>query len=209
MTPATPSPTEKQNALRRQLRAARRALHPQQRNDHALAVADTLARHPLFLNSRRIATYLAVDGELDPTPLVKRAWALGKEVFLPVLIPFGHNRLWFAPYREGEPLRYNRFGIAEPLRIHRQRSASHSLDLVLAPLVGFDAQGHRLGMGGGFYDRSFAFLLRRHHWHKPRLIGMAHACQQVSQLPAQPWDVPLHGIATEQGLHLIHTRENP
>ncbi len=189
--------------VRKRLRDARRALSPEQRAAHAEALAWHLARHPLFLNSRRIAAYLPVDSEMDPMPLVWRAWELGKTVYLPVLVPYGHNRLWFAPFREGDPLVRNRFGIAEPLRIHRERANAIELDLVLAPLVGFDARGNRLGMGGGFYDRSFAFLNRRQCWKKPRLIGLAHACQQVPRLDGAAWDVPLHAIATEEGLRII------
>lgn len=195
--------------VRKQLRDARRALDPAQRVAHAEALAWRLARHPLFLNSRCIAAYLPVDGEMDPMPLVWRAWELGKTVYLPVLVPYGHNRLWFAPYRDGDPLVRNRFGIAEPLRIHRERANAIQLDLVLAPLVGFDARGNRLGMGGGFYDRSFAFLNRRHSWKKPRLIGMAHACQQVPRLDGAPWDVPLHAIATEHGVRILGEHHSP
>lgn len=189
--------------VRKRLRDARRALSPEQRAAHADALAWHLARHPLFLNSRRIAAYLPVDGEMDSMPLVWRAWELGKTVYLPVLVPYGHNRLWFAPFRDGDALVRNRFGIAEPLRIHRERANSIELDLVLAPLVGFDARGNRLGMGGGFYDRSLAFLNRRRCWKKPRLIGLAHECQQVPRLDGAPWDVPLHAIATESGLRII------
>ncbi|MCW9058531.1 MAG: 5-formyltetrahydrofolate cyclo-ligase [Gammaproteobacteria bacterium] len=189
--------------VRKRLRDARRALSPEQRVAHAEALAWHLARQPLFLTSRRIAAYLPVDSEMDPMPLVWRAWELGKTVYLPVLVPYGHNRLWFAPFREGDPLVRNRFGIAEPLRIHRERANAIELDLVLAPLVGFDARGNRLGMGGGFYDRSFAFLNRRQCWKKPRLIGLAHECQQVPRLDGASWDVPLHAIATEEGLRII------
>jgi 5-formyltetrahydrofolate cyclo-ligase len=76
------------------------------------------------------------------------------------------------------------------------------LDLVLTPLVAFDAQGHRLGMGGGFYDRSFAYLLRHSRWLRPRLIGLAYDFQRQTRLPHQPWDVPLHAIATDHRLYL-------
>lgn len=189
--------------VRKRLRAARRALTPRQREACANAMADHLAHHPLFLNSRRVAAYLPVDGEMDPMPLMWRAWELGKTVYLPVLVPFGHNRLWFAPFREGDTLVRNRFGIAEPRRIHRERANAIQLDLVLAPLVGFDGDGNRLGMGGGFYDRSFAFLNRRRHWNKPRLIGMAYECQRVPSLPGEDWDVPLHAIATEAGVRMF------
>ncbi len=122
---------------------------------------------------------------------------MNKQVYLPVLRPFGDNRLWFAHYAPGTPLVKNRYGIAEPDIDHGKRVEAFALDLVLAPLVGFDLQGNRLGMGGGFYDRSFAHLLRHRHWLKPRLVGLAYDFQQVKHLPAQPWDVPLTAVATE------------
>ena len=78
-----------------------------------------------------------------------------------------------------------------------------SLDLVLVPLVGFDDQGTRLGMGGGFYDRSFATRLFRRYWRKPRLIGVAYELQRVAHLDRQPWDVALDGVVTEQRLYLF------
>ena len=192
--------------VRKRLRDARRALTPHQREVLSNAMAERLARHPLFRNSARIAAYLPVDGEMDPTPLLWRAWEQGKRIYLPVLVPFGHNPLWFAPFREGDELVRNRFGIPEPKRIHRERANAIQLDLVLAPLVGFDDRGHRLGMGGGFYDRSFAFLHHRRHWRKPRLIGMAYECQRVDSLPGEPWDVTLHAIATEAGVRVFGER---
>ncbi len=147
--------------------------------------------------------YLASDSEVDTTPILERAWKLGKEIYLPVLAPFLHNRLWFTRYETDTPLVRNRFGIAEPRSVHRQRIPSHALDLVLTPLVGFDAEGNRLGMGGGFYDRSFAFLCRRRHWRKPRLVGLAYDFQQLPALPAHRWDVPLNAVATDSGWHVF------
>ncbi|HKK14226.1 MAG TPA: 5-formyltetrahydrofolate cyclo-ligase [Gammaproteobacteria bacterium] len=186
--------------IRRRMRAKRRSLSPRERADAAARMAGALLTHPLYRGARRIAAYLPADGEMDPVPLMERAWLMGKSVYLPVLVPFGHNRLWFAPYRPGDRLVANCFGIAEPQIVHRGRIAATGLDLVLAPLVAFDPEGHRLGMGGGYYDRSFAFLRRRRAWRKPRLVGVAYAFQQVSALPAQPWDVPLTAIATDAGV---------
>ena len=191
--------------VRRQMRARRRALSETERSKRAHALADRLAGTSLFRNSRRIAAYLAVDGEADPLPLIQRAWTMGKTVYLPVLVPFNHNRLWFAPLRPDGTLVTNRFGIAEPTCIHRQRSGVIALDLVLTPLVAFDAQGNRLGMGGGFYDRTFGFLHRRRHWLKPRLVGLAYDFQQVPRLPAAAWDVPLYAVATDRALHRVTT----
>jgi 5-formyltetrahydrofolate cyclo-ligase len=191
--------------VRRQMRARRRALSQAERSLRAHALADQLTGTPLFRNSRRIAAYLPVDGEADPLPLIQRAWNLGKTVYLPVLVPFNHNRLWFAPLHPDDPLVINRFGIAEPARIHRQRSEAIALDLVLTPLVAFDVLGNRLGMGGGFYDRTFAFLHRRRHWLKPRLVGLAYGFQQVVRLPRADWDVPLYAVATDEGVHRFRT----
>jgi 5-formyltetrahydrofolate cyclo-ligase len=74
---------------------------------------------------------------------------------------------------------------------------------VLAPLVAFDRSGNRLGMGGGYYDRSFAYLRHRVHWRRPRLIGYAYGFQEVQALERAHWDVPLSGVVTELGLRLF------
>ncbi len=182
---------------RKHLRSQRCALDPAEHRQRSHQLCHHLTRHRLFRNSRRIAVYLAADGEVDAHPLIELAWATGKQVYLPVLRSFGDNRLWFARYKPDTPLVKNRYGIAEPVIDHVRRTEAFALDLVLAPLVGFDARGNRLGMGGGFYDRSFAHLLRRRHWLKPRLVGLAFEFQQVTRRPAQRWDVPLTAVATE------------
>ncbi len=188
---------------RRQLRARRRSLNPQERRRRSEALCRRLFSQALFRNSRRIAVYLASDNEVDTRPILERAWSLGKEIYLPVLAPFLHNRLWFTRYEADTPLVRNRFGIAEPRSVHRRRIPSHALDLVLTPLVGFDTNGNRLGMGGGFYDRSFGFLCRRQRWRKPRLVGLAYDFQQLSELPARDWDVPLSAVATDSDWHVF------
>jgi len=180
--------------LRRALRTRRRALSPAQQAAASAAVDAVVAALPAFRRARRIGFYLAHGGELDPAPLRRRAQHLGKGCFLPVLHPFGNNRLHFVAWREGEPLVRNRFGIPEP-RLRRPVPA-WTLDLILVPLVAFDARGNRLGQGAGFYDRTLAF--RRRGRRHPLLIGLAHGFQQVPLLPAAPWDVPLDGIATER-----------
>jgi 5-formyltetrahydrofolate cyclo-ligase len=188
------------NTLRRELRQQRRALSTQQQHIAAIALDRVLGRHPLFLRSKHIAIYLPNDGEMDLTPLLQRARAMGKQCYLPVLSPLYHNRLWFAPYHADSTLSLNRFGIPEPDGNYEQMRPVWTLDLVLTPLVAFDTQGNRLGMGGGFYDRTLAYLTRRQHWRKPRLLGTAHAFQQVSQLPHEHWDIPLQGVVTEREL---------
>jgi len=208
MTTAFPAKTER-NELRRRMRQQRRALTPQQQRDAAYALERQIGRHPLFLRSRHIAFYLPNDGEMDLSPLIARAHAMGKRCYLPVLSPLYHNRLWFAPYHNESELVVNRFGIPEPAANWSMMRPAWSLDLVLTPLVAFDAAGNRLGMGGGYYDRTLAYLARRQYWRKPHLLGTAYAFQQVEALPHAPWDVPLHGIATEAGVRLLGHRPGP
>lgn len=189
-------------SLRREMRTKRRALSEAEVMASSRRAARHLARSGVFLRARHVACYLANDGELDPLPLMELAWRMGKQVYLPVLGETHHNHLLFAPFAKGDALVPNRFGIPEPVKALRQHVPIMRLDVVLTPLVAFDGQGNRLGMGGGFYDRTFAFLRRRQAWRKPRLLGVAHGFQEVAGLPCQPWDVPLQGIVTEQGVRL-------
>ena len=189
--------------LRSHLRAQRRVLDPALRADFNARITQHLIQSRWFRNSARIAMYWAGDGEADPQAAALRAWALRKRVFLPVLLGPFHNHLRFAPFARTSVLQNTRFDIPEPRVVHAQLLPGISMDLVLVPLVGFDDQGMRLGMGGGYYDRSFATRLGRHCWHKPRLIGVAYEMQRVPQLERQPWDVALDGVVTEKQLYLF------
>ena len=180
-------------ALRHTLRQRRRALTSHRQRCAELRLTSRLAKHPEFVSADTLALYLAADGEIGTRAIIELAWRLGKRVYLPILR--AGNRLRFAEYLPGAQLRRNRLGIPEPL-IKRYRGAKY-LDLVLMPLVGFDAAGRRLGMGGGFYDRSFAFVRERQR-RRPVLVGLAHQCQQVGHLPAEVWDVPMAAIATDR-----------
>ena len=196
---STPSSPTAAAALKRQLRAGlrarRRRLSPLQRRRAAEALSAVIARRPEFRRARRLALYFAADGEIDPLPLARLAQRQGKQLYLPVLRPGG--RLGFVAWRRGGVLRRNRFGIAEPVGA---RALPQRLDLVLLPLVAFDARGGRLGMGGGFYDRTFAWLSRAGaQRRRPLLVGLAHGFQQLPQLPCETWDVPLAAVATERG----------
>lgn len=127
--------------------------------------------------------------------VLRRAWHEGRQTWLPVLRPDG--RLAFRRLTAGTPLRANRLGLLEPVGSGAIAVPLAALDLVLMPLVGFDAAGRRLGMGGGFYDRTLA---GRGRFRRPALVGLAHECQRVAQLPAQPWDVPLDAVITGRAL---------
>lgn len=186
-------------ALRRQLRQARRALTPLQQRLAAQALYRQLAQHPLFRRAKHIALYLPADGEIDPRPLMKAAQQHGKATYLPVLSDWPRTHMTFQQVGIGERWVRNRFDIAEPQADRRRQRPAWALDLLLLPLVGFDPQGGRLGMGKGFYDRTLAYLGMRKNWQKPTLLGLAHECQKVDKLELASWDVPLMGIVTDGG----------
>lgn len=187
--------------LRRQLRQRRRALSPLQQKRAALRLASQLLQVPAVMRAKNIAVYLPNDGEIDPAFFIILAQRLGKTCYLPVLHPILGHRLWFSRYTPQTRLHHNRFGIPEPHKPqNRDRRAPWALDVVLLPLVGFDTNGGRLGMGGGFYDRTFAYT-RHHVGPRPRLIGLAHALQQVELLPLASWDIPLEAVVTDAGVH--------
>jgi 5-formyltetrahydrofolate cyclo-ligase len=188
-------------ALRRLLRGRRRSLSDSEQRHHARALSRALGRYPPFLRAKRIGFYWPADGEIDTRPLLGLTQARRKRWHLPVLCPHPHPRLWFLTYRQDEPMRPNRFGIPEPARRNRRLRLAWTLDLLLVPLVGFDARCNRLGMGGGYYDRTLGYLCHRRHWRRPYLIGVAHECQRVARLPASPWDVPLDLVVTEQRIY--------
>ena len=180
------------------LRKARRALTASQQRQAARGLYKQLAQQPLFRRARHISLYLPTDGEIDPRLLLRAAQRRGKATYLPVLSAWPRTKMVFQRIRPGEKLKPNRFRILEPRHnLARQRKV-WALDLVLLPLVGFDDVGGRLGMGGGFYDRSLAYLARRHDWRKPTLLGLAHECQKVERLAQASWDVPLQGTVTDK-----------
>ncbi|SDH67979.1 5-formyltetrahydrofolate cyclo-ligase [Pseudomonas flavescens] len=185
--------------LRRILRQQRRRLAPVAQRHAARALYRQLAHHPLFRRARHVALYLANDGEIDPHLLIAAAHRRGKRVYLPVLKSWPRTSMVFQRIDAGERLVGNRFGIPEPRRHGRRQRKVWTLDLILLPLVGFDRHGGRLGMGGGFYDRSLAYRTRRSCWQKPTLLGLAHGCQQVDRLPVAGWDIPLDATVTDDG----------
>jgi 5-formyltetrahydrofolate cyclo-ligase len=197
----------KTKVLRQQIRQQRRALSDSEREHAAFLLCERIAASRCFQKSKHIAFYLSNDGEMDLNLLIEHAWQQGKHCYLPVLAEPNTQRLWFIPYTPTSKLKANRFGIPEPIHSAKKRLfKTISLDLILMPLVAFDPQGHRLGMGGGFYDRTLAFLNHRQHWHKPNLLGIAYEFQKQEQLATNPWDIPLQAIATEKDLYLMNNK---
>lgn len=183
-------------ALRRDLRARRAALSAAQRVAAAQGLVAQVEQVPEFITDHRIAGYWATAGELPLAALMAGVLARGQIWHLPIVADDGQLR--FAPWRMGDALAPNRYGIPEPVCAPGQSLSPQEMDVVLVPLLGFDRGGHRLGFGGGYYDRSFSFLQGRVDVGKPVLVGVGYAMQEVERIDAQPWDVRLDYVATER-----------
>ena len=186
--------------IRRLKRAQRQTLADILQHEHSQSLCQILIKQKNYRSSTRIAAYIANDGEIDPQPLIEHAWFSNKKVYLPILSPL-KNSLYFAPYEAGSQLQLNRFNIPEPVCHPSSWLTARQLDLLLLPLVAFDNHGNRIGMGGGFYDRTLAYLRHRQHWRKPILAGLAHEIQKVSRLESRSWDIPLDYIVTEKRVY--------
>lgn len=186
--------------IRQLKRSQRRALSKTEQQQHSEALSRNTEALETYRSSQHIAFYIANDGEIDPQLLMEHAQLAGKDVYLPVLSP-QENSLYFAPFVTDSQLALNRFNIPEPVCQPSAWKTADQLDLLLLPLVAFDTHGNRMGMGGGFYDRTLAYLLRGHLPKKPVLAGLAHEIQKVKQLQSQSWDIPLDYIITEKQLY--------
>jgi 5-formyltetrahydrofolate cyclo-ligase len=183
--------------IRKHLRAQRRSLSAADHGRRSGLAAKAVTRLPMFKAGNRIALYLPFDRETDTAALIRAARRRGVRVFVPVIVDRRHGRIRFYPL-DGRTRR-GVFGISVPKRTARPLSPRW-LDLIVVPLVGIDAGGRRLGMGGGFYDRALEFRRRRRRWQGPHLVGLAFDCQRIESAYAEPWDVSLDSLATESGL---------
>jgi 5-formyltetrahydrofolate cyclo-ligase len=190
--------TNTKSALRSRYRAARRTLSEQQRRDAGKLAANLLAEQPRWQQARHIAIYLPADGEMPTSAVESIARAAGKVVYLPVILP--DNHLEFAQWNPDQALLENRYGIPEPPPSVERKNAQQ-LDCIILPLVAWDRRGVRLGMGGGFYDRSLEGT------QGTLRVGLGYANQEVGCLPADRWDAPLDIVVTER--ELVHASDNP
>ncbi|MDW6091826.1 5-formyltetrahydrofolate cyclo-ligase [Vibrio rhizosphaerae] len=180
--------------LRKQIRARRKQLSDAFQQDASARLIRQLCHLPELETSHHVAVYLSTDGELSTRELIEWLWQQGKSTYLPVIHPFSTGQLLFLRYTPDTAMVQNRYGIAEPQLNKQLILPTRQLDLIFTPLVGFDASGHRLGMGGGYYDRTLVPWFKNRSGAKP--IGLAHTCQFVEQLPIESWDVPLPKIVT-------------
>ena len=190
-------PIPNKSSLRRQLKANRAALKPDARRVASQRALRLALRHGLLLRARRIGFYLPHGAEFDVRPLLNHALWMRRVCCLPV-VPARGRSLRFAKLNGHNKMMPNRYGIPEPSDARPLRA--RQLDVLFVPLVGFDDQGYRLGMGGGYYDATLAYRRRGRAGKKPLLIGVGYECQRVASLPHDPWDTPLDAVLTERQL---------
>jgi len=190
------SRSELRQTIRQTARQHRRTLSADEQSHFAVQAAQRMLALPAVIQAKNIALFLSFDGELDTAPLIRALWQANKAVYLPVLHPFSAGNLLFLRYSETTTLIRNRLKILEPRLDVRQVLPVAQLDVLVTPLVAFDSEGQRLGMGGGFYDRTLQ------HWQQYHFypIGLAHDCQWVPELPTEAWDIPLPAIVTPSRL---------
>jgi 5-formyltetrahydrofolate cyclo-ligase len=185
--------------LRKIVRLRRNALSKSEQNRTEIELKNRLSNHDKICKANRIAVYLSNDGELSTTSFIDWCWQKKKEVYLPVIHPFSSENLLFLRYQADTQLVSNRYGILEPKLDVTKVCPLAEFDVICTPLVAFDNTGARLGMGGGFYDRSLA------NWQQTKLypLGLAHDCQLVESVPVESWDIPLPEIITPHKNYLF------
>ncbi len=187
------STDRKKVKLRRESRQVRAELTAAKRDEASARICDTVTRAGYFRRSRIVGCYLPSDEEVDTWPIIARAFSMRKQVCAPVLRKNGS--MGFREFDANSCLAPNQFGLLEPQE--GEFIDPHRLDIVITPLVAFDASGNRVGMGGGYFDRCFSFLKTRKIWLHPKLIGVAFDCQRVKEILPNPWDIGLFRVVTE------------
>jgi len=183
---------KERSQIRKIVRARRNALSNVEQLQMGIALKERLSANKKLQQATRVAIYLSNDGELSTAQFIDWCWQQQKEVYLPVVHPFSAGNLLFLRYKKDTELVSNVYGILEPKLDVGSVCPLAALDVICTPLVAFDKSGARLGMGGGYYDRSLA------KWQDTKLypIGLAHDCQLVEQVPTESWDIPLPEIVT-------------
>ncbi len=197
-----PKSNEKnKDKIRQRLLHKRSLLTKLEQQQKSSLIINNIKQSNEFKHVKNIAFYHAVRGEADPSGLMSpNSTQSNKLFYLPIISLDKENSLVFAPINENTQYKNNNFAIPEPIVEPSELINTQDLDLVIMPLLGFDNKGNRLGMGGGYYDRSFAF--KQSQATKPILLGFAYDFQQVALLDADPWDIGLDILATEsQFLH--------
>ncbi|MDA0706336.1 MAG: 5-formyltetrahydrofolate cyclo-ligase [Proteobacteria bacterium] len=178
--------------IRQSALKARRAMSAESRNFASAKICSKLVRSHEFFAAKSIACYLPMPDEVDPCRIIERAWRAKKRIFCPVTENDG--KMFYRRLERDSTLKRNQFGLWEP--VDGEIIAARQLDLVITPLVAFDADNNRIGMGGGYFDRYFAFQKRAPRWLRPKLIGLAFDCQKFEKIASNPWDIRLYAVVS-------------
>ena len=196
------------NQIRQLIRTKRQNLSHIDQKQLSADLLIQLTQRTDVLAAKNIAVYLANDGELDPMPFIHWCWQQNKNIYLPVIHPFSSGNLLFLHYHQKSEMQTNKYGILEPKLDVRMIKSINDIDIIFTPLVAFDPTGNRLGMGGGFYDRTLSTWFKHYRivneekkvcdkkLTKPYPIGLAHDMQLIDAIPSQLWDIPLPEIIT-------------
>lgn len=187
-------------SLRQKIKKLRGNLSTSQRYDASIAVWLRILEQDFFIEAQHIALYMPIQGELDTNPILQTSARLGKNIYLPI-VKSQASTLDFYHYTFKMKMAMNQYGILEPPEEASEYIEPQKLDLVFVPLVAFDVHCRRLGMGKGYYDRTFAF---RQHLSKPMLVGLGYAFQEVPLVPNNETDIALDKVITHQTIF-----ENP
>jgi len=200
--------TQQKKSIRQQVRLLRNQISNEQARLAAESLPLRLKVHTNYAEAKRVACFISFDGEINTQPLIDMILRDKGVCFLPKLRPNKPNRLWFMPYTANSQLVNNQYGIPEVDLAVNHALAVSDLELLLIPLVAFDTQGNRLGMGGGFYDATLAHFTSptKLTQQRPNCVGIAFELQKVTQIPSQRWDVPLDGILTPE--HFYHVAKS-
>ena len=183
--------------IRQLIRQKRQGLDQNTHQQQSLSLAKKLNQHPKIVTAKSIAIYLTNDGELSTQDFIEDCWHKDIKVYLPVLHPFSKGHLLFLHYHQHTIMRQNKYGILEPILYVLDVLPVAEIDIIFTPLVAFDSSGARLGMGGGYYDRTLAaWFSQKESRNKPYPIGLAHDFQQVDKIPTEQWDIPIPEIIT-------------
>lgn len=193
MNSPTKKDIDKDNA-RKGLLLLRSQLTSALQQQKSAQIIDHIKKSDIFKNAKNIAYFHSVRGEANPAELANVA-PKHTQFYLPVIAPNKNDGLLFAPINQGTEFKNNQFAIPEPVVDSSEMINARDLDLVIMPLLGFDNSGNRLGMGGGYYDRCFAF--KKEKKLKPILLGFAYDFQKIDPISTESWDIGLDMVATE------------
>lgn len=181
------------HSLRQKALLARRSMSVNARASASKSICQRICSSREFYSSKSVGCYLPMYDEVDTREIIQRAWRANKRIFIPILR--GRAEMLFCEITPDTELEQRAFGLWEPTRGFLIQP--RQLDLVITPTVAFDNKGHRIGMGGGYFDRCFSHLRHRTHWIRPKLIGVAFRCQEVEEIQPNAWDIRLYRIVSE------------